>query len=224
MNGKIPLPFDPDALQRYFEAATGVSVRLTVTDNTTSLVRWRRVGRGELHVRLHRIFLEADEAVFGEMAGHLAGGRGGWPLTRDFFRQRRESPARREARPGRVRTAGDVYDLQRLYDAVNRDYFGNAVRARITWGRRSSRRGAGHRTLGSYDETTRTIRISPYLDRRAVPSYVVENVVHHEMLHAFLGIESVQGRRRIHTPRFREMERRFRHYERAASWEKDHIR
>ncbi|HSW64815.1 MAG TPA: hypothetical protein VLH56_16125 [Dissulfurispiraceae bacterium] len=64
------------------------------------------------------------------------------------------------------------------------------------------------------------IRISRYLDRKAVPHYYVAYVVYHEMLHAVLGVRQKNGRSLIHTAEFRKREKLFHDYEQAMAWEK----
>jgi hypothetical protein len=78
-------------------------------------------------------------------------------------------------------------------------------------------------TLGSYCGSTDVIRISPLLDRRSVPSYFVEFIVYHEMLHADLSVATERGRRRLHPEEFRIRERQFISYEKAIAWEKKNL-
>ena len=65
----------------------------------------------------------------------------------------------------------------------------------------------------------RLIRIHPALDAPFVPAYVVESVVHHEMLHAVIPVRiGKKGRPIVHGPDFRAMETRFYGYRRAKEW------
>ena len=74
--------------------------------------------------------------------------------------------------------------------------------------------------LGSYRYDTRVVRIHRALDHPEVPRFVVESVVHHELVHAALPEPAVgwDGRRRIHTPEFRHLEREFVHHRQAQEW------
>ena len=74
--------------------------------------------------------------------------------------------------------------------------------------------------MGSYNAETSTIRINPLLDKKTVPAYFLEFVVYHEMLHAYLGIKTRNGRRSIHSREFRLHEKKFRHYAKAMEWER----
>ncbi len=218
----LPLLYGPEDIRRYFEIATGKTVHLTIIEDSPSVVSWRETPAGDFRVRIHRILLGADEAIFSEVAEGIRKDRNRFPLIREFIRRNRTDLLRNDRGPGKVCTKGRVYDLDKIYSDINGRYFGNLVTAVITWGRHSRRRGVRQRTLGCYDERSGAIRINPCLDRGKIPLYVIENVVYHEMLHAYLGIQTVDGRRRMHTPGFKRLERRFRDYERARKWEKDH--
>jgi hypothetical protein len=56
------------------------------------------------------------------------------------------------------------------------------------------------------------------LDSAAVPKFVVEYVLFHEMLHIAHPAKHKNGRRYHHTPAFRRDERRFAHFHAAEKW------
>jgi predicted metal-dependent hydrolase len=119
-----------------------------------------------------------------------------------------------------VKTAGKFHDLRKLFDEINKEYFGGVIQAAITWGSRSPRHAVRKRTLGSYSERSNMIRINPVLDKSVVPMHVVSFVVYHEMLHAAVGI-AIQGKRRsVHSREFRKREKLFADYEKARAWER----
>ena len=63
------------------------------------------------------------------------------------------------------------------------------------------------------------IRIHPLLDAPFVPTWFLEYVVYHEMLHAVVPEEiDEHGRRRVHTREFYRRERKFHCYYRARRW------
>jgi predicted metal-dependent hydrolase len=159
--------------------------------------------------------------VLQEVGEFVRGKRGDLSIVRRYVQENRHRLS--EARPQvRCRTRGAHHDLSLIYDAINAEYFSGKVACHITWGARSPRRRARRRTLGSFSRATNTITISPMLDRRQVPRYVVEFVVYHEMLHAFLGVEEQDGRRSVHSREFRRREKLFREHERAVAWERAH--
>ncbi len=102
-------------------------------------------------------------------------------------------------------TRGEVYDLAEVYCEVNRTWFGGQpTPPRLAWTERPTRVEFGH-----YEPSSDTVRLSRSLDSREVPRFVVEHVMHHELLHRELGAERASGRRRYHTPRFRKAEAEF---------------
>ena len=64
------------------------------------------------------------------------------------------------------------------------------------------------------------IRINPQLDAKKVPSYYMEFLVYHEMLHADIGIKNKNNRRIVHSGEFKKREKEFKQYEKAIEWEK----
>jgi len=214
-------------LERRLELAAGQPVVLSITDNRHSMIHAARKD-GVLRVRLHHMFLDSQAAVVESLARFLlyrdrdASNVVGRFIDGNSTRIRAlESTHRRQ-----LLTRGQVHDLQAIYAALNEQYFGGDVDARICWGTESRRRGHRKRTtikLGSYTAQERLIRIHPRLDRPYVPRYFVSFVVFHEMLHHVLPASRVGGRRMLHPPEFRDRERAFRFYERAIAWEKSHL-
>jgi len=217
---QLPLPFmrDEKMLEDYLREMTGKDLSLTLTDNATVMISVRKK-RMAVAVRLQRIFLSAADEVLHEIARFVKAGRGETPLVRGFIRQHCGGFKRRTSRV-KPKTAGRYHDLRALYESVNNEYFGGSVRAVITWGRRNPAGAVRRRTLGSYNSAAQTIRLNTVLDKRNVPSFFVEFIVYHEMLHADMGTEKKGSRRAVHTREFRRREKLFREYERAVEWEK----
>ena len=108
-------------------------------------------------------------------------------------------------------TRGQHHDLRLSFQRVNAQYFGSRVSSpRLVWNRTLT-----FRTMGHYQPTIDTVMISMTLDDAQVPSFVLDHVMHHELLHKVLGAQMVNGQRRVHTPEFRAAERRFREYTQA---------
>ncbi len=102
-------------------------------------------------------------------------------------------------------TQGEIYDLQRMFDKINDEYFsGNLGQPRLRWSDREATR-----RLGYYHPDSDTITISCFLDQRDIPAYVVEFVLYHEMLHKKLGLKEVNSYRVAHTAQFKKLEREF---------------
>ncbi len=194
-------------------------VALVLTENSTSMLS-ARIRAGVLHVRLHRMFLAADEPVLDDITSFLKHRRGSMPHFRRFLREQREQIGKKPPNRVLVRTQGKVYDLGELFLEINSEYFGGTVTAAITWGTRSARSSVRRRTLGSFSARSKTIRINPLLDRTTIPRYFIAFIVYHEMLHAAMGAPLRGARRSIHSREFRMRERCFRDYDKALAWER----
>ncbi len=106
---------------------------------------------------------------------------------------------------------GQFFDLAEIFERLNRRYFRNRISPpRLGWSVKRSRSVLGH-----YDAAHHTISISRWLDLRAVPRYLVEYLLFHEMLHMRFP-EGRRGHRRvIHSREFREAEKKFPKFEQA---------
>ncbi len=110
-------------------------------------------------------------------------------------------------------TRGMVRDLDTCFDRVNRVYFnGEMSRPKLAWTRRIT-----GRVFGTYEHVTDRVSISSTLDRLDVPEFVLDHVMHHELLHKKHGIRWQGQRRHAHTPEFRAEECRFAQYAQAAA-------
>jgi hypothetical protein len=134
-----------------------------------------------------------------------------------------------EPKPGRarrqiIRQQGRHFHLGAIFDRINGDYFAGEVTAAITWGRRSGRKRLRSIRLGSYRSEQNLIRINPALDAVFVPPYVIEALVHHEMLHAVIPVRKGEsGRRVVHGQDFRAREREFHSFRQARRWTRENL-
>ncbi|MGD1075218.1 MAG: SprT-like domain-containing protein, partial [Thermodesulfovibrionales bacterium] len=173
-----------------------------------------------LSLRLHHMFLEAGSDILNEIAEFMKRPKGKTPLLRKFVRQNSNRLPERRPRKMRLKTEGKHFDLQAIYDSLNRDHFGGGVSCCITWGVRTPRPAVKKRTLGSYSSQTNTIRVNPLLDKRTIPRYFIEFVVYHEMLHADMDTRKKTARRLVHSKEFRLREKAYEQYEKAVAWER----
>ncbi len=126
--------------------------------------------------------------------------------------------------PNRHPTRGDHHDLQAIFDRLNHDYFADEpIVATIRWGvRRHRPKWRRTVSLGQYVFEERCIILSASLDRWWVPSFVVEFVIYHEMLHQKHHYTVVNGKHQFHTRAFRVEEGTFAQYQEAILWERRH--
>jgi hypothetical protein len=223
-DGQLRLPFSHDrsSLCDRIACLSGKTVTLTITDNATSMLSAAKKN-GRLTVRLHRMFLHAEDNILEAVAGFIAGKKECRAVIRDFIKTNSPRIGRVASTPTPLMPHGKVYSLTDIFEQINRAYFEDRITAGITWGRNRPVKRVRRITLGSYCNSSNIIRIHPLLDRRAVPLYFVEFIVYHEMLHADLRVEPGDGRRRLHTQEFRLRERQFAAYEQALAWEKNNL-
>jgi hypothetical protein len=110
--------------------------------------------------------------------------------------------------------AGKFYNLTRLFDKVNHEYFADCLdKPRLTWSDIQTYRQFGH-----YEPARDRVVISLTLDDPRIPEFVVEFVVYHELLHKHHGAKFVNGRHLVHTLEFRQDEHKFPYYKEAEAW------
>jgi hypothetical protein len=120
---------------------------------------------------------------------------------------------------------GEYFDLKAIFDKLNLEYFGNTLKGyKIIWGRRRKRPPKEYFVFGTIQEEDKMIRIHPLLDAPFVPTWFLEYVIYHEMLHAVVPEEIDRyGRRRVHTLEFYRRERQFHYYSKARRWEDENL-
>jgi hypothetical protein len=209
---------------RTLAARLGQPVRLIVTDNRSTMLSAKSKG-GRLEVRLHHMFLTADEDVLSAVGDYLGdGGSVAAAVIDRFVEQHRTRFVAASRSQSELRTEGRHYHLRAILDDLARRHFGGRVEVRITWGKRvRPKRGQRSLQLGTYLPEERLIRIHPVLDQSWVPRYFVEAVVFHEMLHHDMPAVVQNGRRHYHTVAFRKRERGFEYHSAAEQWQKDNL-
>lgn len=106
---------------------------------------------------------------------------------------------------------GAIHDLAALFGRLNRRYFSGELRQpHLGWSARAWRR-----QLGIFDPGIRQIVLNRSLDRASVPSYAVEYVLYHEMLHVKHRLRRAACGLQAHSPEFRRAEKQFAEYEKA---------
>jgi hypothetical protein len=107
-----------------------------------------------------------------------------------------------------VRSVGAFHDLDAAFQRVTSAYFASGMaKPRLVWSRRITSCKFGH-----YDPVRDELMVSATLDSRDVPSYVIDFVVYHELLHKKHGATWQNGRQAVHTSAFRGDERCFAEY------------
>ncbi|MGB9691707.1 MAG: hypothetical protein ACPL7D_06025 [Candidatus Sumerlaeaceae bacterium] len=219
----------PEALLRRLEEFTGLRLHLRLNRNTSQLISVRHShGDQSVHVSVHRAFLAADVNVIRALAQFVKKpSSASRKILREFIDAIPHTHLAKHARRPRLCARGRFYDLDQIKRELVEQYFDGQLDVAITWGRngKPSRRRRRHLQLGCYQHVQRLIRIHPVLDSPDVPEYFVRFVVYHELLHAKLDVQRDNaGRRRLHTPQFRALEKRFPHYREAMAFEREFLK
>ncbi len=113
----------------------------------------------------------------------------------------RQIRGRKMLRPAR----GHFHDLDLIFEELNFRFFhGLMARPRMSWSQRRTRRILGH-----YDPAHNAIIISRLFDHPALPRYVLEYIVYHEMLHLRYPVRLRGSRRCVHSKEFQAEEKLF---------------
>lgn len=205
----------------------GKTLRLSLTDNRYTMVAVRRATAGYT-VRIHRMFAGADAKMVRALARYVVhNDRRASGVIGDFIDKHQHVIAQQPRRTRRlkVRTAGQVHELQSIFDRLNTEHFGGILQAQITWGPGFRHRQRSQRSIkmGSFSVEDRVIRIHPILDQQNVPPYFIAWIVFHEMLHGKHQVVRRGGRRCFHSREFLAEERTFPDFQRASAWEKANI-
>lgn len=209
--------------QQEIEARSGRKLKLRINDNRATMlsVRWEP---DHTHVSMHRMFLNAPENVMEDLACYIRKKmRKPSSSVKAFIEEGiRELDYRHTLKPHQALTQGAVYNLKRLYNQVNEEYFKGGVNLNITWFGKLSTQRRNKVTFGLYSEPMKLIKIHRLLDNISVPDYVVKFVIYHEMLHhVYPAYVDKKGRLRAHDSEFKRREEEYQHFRLAQEWIED---
>jgi len=109
---------------------------------------------------------------------------------------------------------GRTYNLENIFEELNQRFFyGLLARPQMTWSRDHARNRLGH-----YDPAHNAIVVSRVFDHPRVPTYAVEYIVYHEMLHLKHPVKLRGSRRCVHSTEFQAEEKLFPHLEQAKAF------
>ncbi|MCP4504415.1 MAG: hypothetical protein GY822_31270 [Deltaproteobacteria bacterium] len=208
------------------KAVHGDHSKLVLTDNRNVLLSSSRK-KGILNLRVHQMFLDANDEVMEAIARFLKSGKAqDNALIDGFIKAQKHLLSMHAPELKENATIGKFHDLEPLFDDVNRRYFAGLMNPELTWGTAGAFKGRRRRsiTLGSYDSQSHRVTIHPALDHKKVPSVVIERILHHELLHIKHPVkETPSGRRVIHGRAFRAEEALFVKAAEADRWMKEHL-
>ena len=176
-----------------------------------------RLRNGRLLVRLSDLLEGAPESVLRAIAHILLAKIYRRPIDRGYAARYRKFVGSheivrkahlvRQLRGRKMLRAarGHFYDLDAIFEELNSRFFhGLMARPRMSWSMRKTRCILGH-----YDPAHNAIIISRIFDHPAMPRYVVDYIVYHEMLHLKYPVRLRGSRRCVHSKEFQQEERLF---------------
>ena len=191
-----------------------------------NLAHTMRLRQETAHVRLSDILRDAPLPVIEAAAAILLAQmyRRRLPVElRDLYRQfalahstRRHIARVRRKRARRIvdNPRGAAHDLEPMFAALNLEYFeGNLRRPRLGWSSRPWRS-----QYGCFDPSLDQIVMNNRLDRAEIPSFAVEMILYHEMLHVKHPLRAAACGLQAHSAEFRAEEKRFKHYDQARKF------
>jgi hypothetical protein len=204
-------------------ANLGCAIDLTLQTNSSL---WMRIERSlfKIKLSLHASLVEGTAEVKRALCRYIKRGakeKEASSLLSQYL-DIHAGKKQKALKPIKAESKGDVYDLQEIFDEVNRAYFEGELNLSITWfsPRIKKRRFA---TLGLYEDKRKLIKINKSLDSEKCPRYFVEFVVYHEALHCVhpVTFDAEKGKRVIHGPKFKADEKKFSEYALAKKWQKE---
>ncbi len=206
---RAPMP----SFEVRFYPFTGINTTIRLRDGK-ALVRLsdllegapESVIRAIAHILLAKLYRKPIEAIHANRyRRHL----GSEAVTR-----RAEQVRRSRGRKNVLTARGHHYDLEEIFEDLNRRFFhGLLGRPVLTWSAHSARRLLGH-----YDAAHNTIVVSRVFDRAETPRYAIEYLLFHEMLHLKHPVQMRGGRRCVHSREFQRDEKMFPELEQVKAY------
>lgn len=122
------------------------------------------------------------------------------------------------------KTKGICFDLHEIFDGINESYFNNSVIASLRWGSPCSLTSYQTVRTAKNGKAVNLITIAGVYNHPDVPRFALDAVMYHEMLHIVIPPYIRNGRRVVHGPEFKRMERQYSYYKQWCEWERECLR
>ena len=207
-------------IQQQLENSSGLKLKLKINDNRSTMlsVKWEP---DYTKVSLHRMFLQAPKNVMDALACYLRQEDKSINSTVKAFIEDKLKTIdySHQLDLSKLYTQGSVYNLQKIYDELNKEYFEGKLDLRLTWFGNLRQQFRSRITFGLYHDALKLIKINRVLDSPGFPDYIISYVVYHEMVHHICpAYFDENGQHHIHTKEFNEREVQFKYYYLAQRW------
>lgn len=211
-------------LQRQLELGCGSKVQVKVNNNRSTMlsVRWEP---DCTKVSLHWMFGEAPRNIMQNLACYVRQEQDDISTdVKAFIEDKLQKlDYSHELDTSKLYCQGHIYNLQKIYNQLNAEYFRTKLKLNITWFGKTFVKNRNRLTFGLYHEPIKLIKIHRLLDSPSFPDYVVAYVIYHEMVHHVCpSYYDENGIHRVHTKEFKEQELKFKYFDLAQKWIQDH--
>ncbi len=122
------------------------------------------------------------------------------------------------------KTKGSHHDLKKLFDEVNDEFFTGTISAEIKWSSRIGGTSFHSKRIAPSGKKFNLISISLGYDNSNCPDYAIKGVIYHEMLHIAIPPILRGGKRIVHSPEFKKVEREYPFYKDWVYWHATQLR
>lgn len=211
-------------LQQQLQSGHNKKIQLKINDNRSTMlsVRW---DPDCTRVSLHRLFLDAPKNIMQDLACYVRQeDRSISTQVKAFIEDRlKKFDYSHELDLRKIHTQGTFYNLRKIYDEINLEYFDASLKLYITWFGEHHQKNRTRVTFGLYHDPLKLIKIHRLLDKENIPDYLVSYVVYHEMLHHVCpSYYDETGIHQVHTKEFKEQETKFKYFDQAQEWIEEH--
>lgn len=212
------------SFQDKIQNTLGNKLKLKINDNRSTMlsVRWEP---DCTRVSLHRMFLQAPQNVMDALSCYIRQEKSIIPQTVKKFIETNLKKLDYTHHLARYKlySQGNVYNLKKIYEELNKEYFQNKLNLAITWFGKHHQRNKSRVTFGLYYDPLKLIKINRLLDSPAFPDYFIGYVVYHEMLHHVCPpYIDKNGMNRVHSKEFKLQEEKYLYYDLAQNWLREH--
>ena len=120
-------------------------------------------------------------------------------------------------------STGNVYNLQEVFNAVNRTCFNGSLTALVRWGRAGSKTSYHTTSADVNGHRFNLITIAGAYNHPGVPRFAIEGIMHHEMMHIAVPPYKRNGRTVIHGKEFKNEEKKFNGHREWRTWEREKL-
>ncbi|HPC28613.1 MAG TPA: hypothetical protein PLI50_00150 [bacterium] len=213
-----------ETLKNILETKTGLTITIKLTNNKKQILKIKCSGKESKTLEVNPIFINAPNEVIEDIANFISGNNKKSSKSRIIKYVRTTLSEKNQDIKIKLNPFGNVYNLNDIFEKLNKQYFNGLISSRITFGRNRHNSRKRSIVFGNYDPQKNIIRINRALDNHNIPYFFVEYIVFHEMLHACMYFSGVSAMSMGHSKRFKSKEKIYPLLKKAKKWEKDNLK